>query len=165
MIEISVMKELSLYKMGISYFNITQTTMMMIANFFLVTLTIFAKSDIIDFYIVLDTSLGWTSFSKFSLHHWFFLFHGSRQYFTMEVACQLLFCSTFSEKQRSPYETVLQKSLHWTMFFFFQYVFSFTRVHDILFIYLFIYLLTLLKVNYKTLAAYALIKIDYPPLP
>ena len=29
--------------------------------------------------------------------------------------------------------------------------------------YLFIYLLTLLKVNYKTLAAYALIKIDYPP--
>ena len=58
MIDISVMKELSLYKMGISYFNITQTTMMMIANFFLVTLTIFAKSDIIDFYIVLDTSLG-----------------------------------------------------------------------------------------------------------
>ena len=52
------MKELSLYKMGISYFNITQTTVMMIANFFLVTLTIFAKSDIIDFYIVLDTSLG-----------------------------------------------------------------------------------------------------------
>ena len=58
MIEISVMKELSLYKMGISYFNITQTTMMMITKFFRVTLTIFAKSDIIDFYIVLDTSLG-----------------------------------------------------------------------------------------------------------
>ena len=52
------MKELSLYKMGISYFNITQTTMMMITKFFRVTLTIFAKSDIIDFYIVLDTSLG-----------------------------------------------------------------------------------------------------------
>ena len=162
MIEISVMKELSLYKMGISYFNITQTTMMMIANFFLVTLTIFAKSDIIDFYIVLDTSLRWTSFSKFSLHHWFFLFHGSRQYFTMEVACQLLFCSTFSEKQRSPYETVLQKSLRWTMFFFFNMCFL-SREFTIF--YLFIYLLTLLKVNYKTLAAYALIKIDYPPLP
>ena len=27
----------------------------------------------------------------------------------------------------------------------------------------FIYLLTLFKVDYKTLAAYALIKIDYPP--
>ena len=147
MIEISVMKELSLYKMGISYFNITQTTMMMITKFFRVTLTIFAKSDIIDFYIVLDTSLGWTSFSKFSLHHRFFLFHCSRQYFTMEVACQLLFCSTFSEKQRSPYETVLQKSLRWTMFFF-QYVFAFTRVHDILFIYLFTYLFIYLFIDF-----------------
>ena len=29
--------------------------------------------------------------------------------------------------------------------------------------YLFIYLLTLFNVDYKTLAAYALIKIDYPP--
>ena len=32
-----------------------------------------------------------------------------------------------------------------------------------LFIYLFIYLLTLFNVDYKTLAAYALMKIDYPP--
>ena len=32
-----------------------------------------------------------------------------------------------------------------------------------LFIYLFIYLFTLFNVDYKTLAAYALIKIDYPP--
>ena len=32
-----------------------------------------------------------------------------------------------------------------------------------LFIYLFIYLLTLFNVDYKALAAYALIKIDYPP--
>ena len=31
------------------------------------------------------------------------------------------------------------------------------------FIYLFIYLLTLFYVDYKTLAAYALIKIDFPP--
>ena len=30
---------------------------------------------------------------------------------------------------------------------------------------LFIYLITLFNVDYKTLAAYALIKIDYPPSP
>ena len=60
-------------------------------------------------------------------------------------------------------KNIEQKKIQDYAFRYFIYSFIYLLIY--LFIYLSFYLLTLFNVDYKTLAAYALIKIDYPPLP